>query len=131
MRRIPTYNLSTDTYVRAIVASVIVGTAAGLAWYFFFKYTTFTGGFIAAAAIGLGIGYVVGEGVAAATNRRAGPPLQIIAAAGVVLSYLVRVTLIVVSDELTVSQLFEFREFEILAVLAAGIGAWFASLRVR
>jgi hypothetical protein len=131
VRRIPTYHLSAQTYVRGASASLIAGVAMGLAWFYFFKYSAFQGGIFVAAAIGLGIGYLVGEGVAAATNRRAGPPLQIIAAAGVILAYLVRVTLIVVSDELTVRQLFEIREYEFLSVLAAAIGAWFAAQRVR
>ena len=126
VRRLPQYNLSTGTYVRAASASLIVGIGLGLAWFYFFKYTAFTGGLFIAAIIGLGIGYVVGEAVGLATNKRRGVPLQVIAAAGVLLAYLVRVTLIVVSDELTVSQLFEFREFEFLSVLAAAFGAWFA-----
>jgi hypothetical protein len=131
VRRLPQYNLGISTYIRGASASLIVGIALGLAWFYFFKYTAFTGGLFIAAIIGLGIGYVVGGAVAAATNRRAGPPLQIIAAAGVVLAYFVRVTMIVVSDELTVSQLFEIREYEFLSVLATAIGAWFAAQRVR
>jgi hypothetical protein len=131
VRRIPTYNLSADTYIRGVSASLIVGVALGLAWFYFFKYSAFQGGIFVAALIGLGIGYVVGEGVGLATNRRAGPPLQIIAAAGVVVAYAVRVTLIVVADELTIRQLFEFREFEFLSLMAAAIGAWFAAMRVR
>jgi tetrahydromethanopterin S-methyltransferase subunit C len=131
VRRLPMYNLSTATYARGASASLIAGIVAGLVWYFFFKYTTFSGGFIAAAVIGLGIGYVVGEAVAIATNRRRGLPLQILAAAGVVLAYAIRVTLLLASDEWTVETLFAFREFEVLAVLATGIGAWFAAQRVR
>jgi hypothetical protein len=131
VRRLPQYNLSGTLYARGVGASLVAGTAAGLIWYFFFKYTTFTGGIFVAAAIGLGIGYLVGEAVGWATNKRTSPPLQIIAAAGVVLAYAIRVSLLLSSDEWTVRSLFALRELETLAILATILGAWFAAQRVR
>ena len=43
---------------------------------------------------GLAIGYVIGELVSLATNRKAGPPLQAAAVGGVVLAYVVRTALL-------------------------------------
>jgi hypothetical protein len=40
--------------------------------------------------LGLGVGYGVGGAVSAAVNRKVGPPLQALAAVGVVEAYLVR-----------------------------------------
>jgi hypothetical protein len=131
VRRLPQYNLSSTTYVRGASAAVVAGTAAGLLWHFFFRYTTFRGDILLAAIIGVGLGFLVGECVAIATNRRAGPPLQIIAAAGVVVAYVVRVSLLLATDEWTLRTLYAFRELEVLAVMATILGAWVASLRVR
>jgi tetrahydromethanopterin S-methyltransferase subunit C len=125
VRRLPQYNLGTSTYVRGASAALIAGAVAGVAWWFF---NIFSYGWIFAVIFGLAIGYVVGEAVAFATNRRAGPPLQIIAAAGVVLAYGVRLGLLVAVDGLTLSDL---RGFEIFPLLAMLVAAWFATQRVR
>jgi hypothetical protein len=125
VQRLPQYNISTGTYVRAGIAAVIAGIGAGVAWWFF---NFFTYGWIFALMFGLAIGYVVGEAVALATNRRAGAPLQIIAVVGVVLAYLIRLALLVAVDDLSFGDL---RGFEIFPLAAMLVGAWIASQRVR
>jgi hypothetical protein len=125
VRRLPQYNLSTDTYVRAVLASLAVGAVTGVAWWFF-NFITY--GWIFALILGAGMGYAIGEAVAVATNRRAGPPLQIIAAGGAVVAYAVRLSMLVIIDGWTLAELRGFEFFALLVVVLAG---WIAMQRVR
>jgi hypothetical protein len=125
VRRLPTYNLGTQTYVRGVIAALVIGVATGAAWYFF-NGLTFALGIFLTILVGIGIGYVIGEGVQLAVNRRRGPPLQIIAVAGVVLAYLVRTSLLVIVDGWTFAEL---RAIDVFALLAVITAAWFASQR--
>lgn len=127
VRRLPQYNISTATYARAIGASLAIGAAAGFVW-FLFNALTFSLGIFAIALFGIAIGYAVGEGVAAATNRRAGPPLQVIAVAGVILAYLVRGTLLITLDDWTFSY---FRVLDAAALIAVVAAGWIAVQRLR
>jgi hypothetical protein len=127
VRRLPTYNLGRATYARAISAAIAVGAAAGFIW-FLFNALTFSFGLFAIVIFGLAIGYAVGEGVAIAANRRAGPPLQIVAAAGVVLAYIVRGALLIAVDGWTIAH---FRVLDAAALLAVVAAAWIAAQRVR
>lgn len=86
VRRIPTYNMSNTTFLRAGGAALGAGIGIGAAWAFFNLVTYVFYGVLA----GLAIGYAIGELVSLATNRKAGPPLQAIAVGGVVLAYLAR-----------------------------------------
>jgi hypothetical protein len=120
---VPTYNISTETYSRAITAALCIGAALGVAWWFFNR-EFFYGGFYLRLAFGLGIGLAVGEGVLWATNRRAGVPLQLIAIGGVALAYTVRAALLVVMDDWTFEIFRQFDEFSVLAALLGGFVAW-------
>ncbi len=124
VRRLPQYNLSTGTYVRAVGAALVIGSTTGFAWWLF---NLFTYGFFA-LFVGLGIGYVVGEGVSLAAHRRAGPPLQAIAASGVILAYLLRTLLLIVVEGWTLADL---RGFDAFALVALAVGAYIATQRVR
>jgi hypothetical protein len=87
LRRLPQYSLSTGFLARAAAASLVAGLVLGGIWGFIFG----TGiGFYFGLIVGLGIGYAIGEVVSIAANRKAGQPLQVIAAAGVIVAYLVR-----------------------------------------
>jgi hypothetical protein len=98
---------------------------AGVIWWFF---NFFTYGYLFALVLGLGIGYAIGEAVALATGRRAGPPLQLIAAAGVVVAYAVRLALLIAVDGWTLGEL---RGLEFFALIALLLGGWIATQRVR
>jgi len=87
IRRLPTYNISAAFLLRGAGAALAVGLAVGGLWALLLP---FSGGLFFGAIVGVGVGYAVGEAVSVAANRKAGPPLQAIAAAGVVLAYLVR-----------------------------------------
>jgi hypothetical protein len=95
VRRIPTYNLGGGTFARAAAAAVFGGVALGIAWWLFNPLSYFFFGVI----VGLAVGYGSGELVSIATNRKVGPPLQVIAAGGALIAYAVRLGLLfVVSD---------------------------------
>jgi len=66
-------------------AALGVGAAVGIAWGLFLP-----GGFgFFAIFLGMGIGYVIGESVSMATNRKAGPVLQSVAVIGALVAYVV------------------------------------------
>ena len=81
------YNLSTGHLLRGLGAALVSGTVLGVVWGTLLPFTI---SFFFGLAVGAGVGYVVGEAVSTATNRKMGLPLQVMAAAGVVLAYLVR-----------------------------------------
>lgn len=86
LRRIPTYHIPSAFLLRGAAAALVAGGIAGAGWWLFDPLT----GFFFGAPMGLAVGYLVGEAVSLATNRKAGPPLQLLAGAGVVLAFLVR-----------------------------------------
>jgi hypothetical protein len=90
VRRIPTYNVSGTIFLRAAIGAVVAGLVLGAGWAFLNPITYVFFGAIA----GIGIGYMIGEVVTVIANRRRGPILQGIAVGGVVLAYVVRVTLL-------------------------------------
>ncbi len=88
VRRIPTYNVSLAYLIRGIGAAVAMGAAIGGLWALLLPQATRAYGFYV-LFLALGIGYAIGESVSWATNRKRGPTLQGIAAAGAILAYLV------------------------------------------
>lgn len=96
VRRIPTYNMSSTLLARGLASGLGSGAAIGIAWWWFNAYNIIYVFF--GVLLGLVIGYGIGEAVAVATNRRAGPPLQACAVAGVVLAYVLRSGLLFAVD---------------------------------
>ena len=94
VRKIPTYNMQAGTLPKAIAAALVAAIALGIAWWFFDVVTYFFFGVFAGFALGIGMS----EAVALATNRKRGPPLQIVAVCGIVLAYLIRVGLLLSFD---------------------------------
>ena len=87
VRRLPTYSISAQIMVRAGVAAAVGGAVLGGLWVVLFPFGL---GFYFGLFLGAGLGYAVGEVVSIAANRKAGPPLQALAAGGVIVAYLVR-----------------------------------------
>ena len=81
------YVLKPMTLLRAGGAAIGVGVVTGIAWGLL-SGIGFVGFFIFFLAIGLG--YVMSRAVDRASNRKRGYAIQVIAALGVVLAYLVR-----------------------------------------
>jgi hypothetical protein len=86
IRRLPTYNISAQFMLRGLAGAAVSGAVLGGLW----AIIPFGAGFYFGLFVGLGLGYAVGEVVSVAANRKAGPPLQVIAGCGVVIAYLVR-----------------------------------------
>ncbi len=84
-RKLPQFEVGPLWVLRGAVAALLAGAALGAAWW-----TLFGGLRFFTVIIGLLVGYAVGEAVSWATNRKAGPPLQIVAAIGVALAYVTR-----------------------------------------
>ena len=87
VRRLPTYNISPEFLARAAAASALAGAALGGLWGFLLPWSI---GLYFGVVIGLGLGYLIGEAVSIATNRKSGTPFQAIAALGVILAFLIR-----------------------------------------
>ena len=85
-RRLPQFEVSPLYLLRGIAGAVAAGGALGLAWGLIFpgQYGFF------GIFVGAGIGYCIGEAVSLSTNRKLAPALQVIAACGVVLAYVIR-----------------------------------------
>ena len=123
IRRLPQYNMPREVYGRAVIGAAAGSLVAGGAWFFFNLFTVLFYGLL----FGLVVGFIVGEAVLMATNRRAGPPLQIIAGGGVVFAYVLRVALLFAFDNWTVEEM----RTDLFGVLAAGIGIFIAASRLR
>jgi len=87
LRKLPQFVISPAFLLRGGGAALGAGVALGGLWGVLIP---FQAGFFFGFLVGLGLGYAVGEAVSVATNRKAGPPLQALAAAGVIVAYLVR-----------------------------------------
>jgi len=84
LKKLPVFEISTIFYMRAIAAGLATAAVAGAIW----KFIPLGGFFL--FFIALVVGYVIGEAVSLAANRKRGPGLQIIAGISVVVSYTVR-----------------------------------------
>lgn len=123
VRRIPTYNTPPRTLARAAGAALSGAVAIGIAWWYFDLITGFFFGVIA----GVAIGYALGELVSVATNRRAGPPLQAIAVAGVLLAYALRTVLLITADNWDIEAL----RTDLAGLIALGVAGFVAAGRLR
>lgn len=83
LRRLPIFEVGLGHYLRATGASLGLALVAGLVW----GAIPF-GGFFAFMVSPLA-GYAIGEGVSRAVNRRRSFGLKLLAAAGVILAYLI------------------------------------------
>jgi len=84
LKKLPVFEISPIFYVRAIAAGLAAAAVLGAIWPFI-PLSGFLLFFIA-----LVIGYLIGEAVSLAVNRKRGPGLQIIAGISVIVSYVVR-----------------------------------------
>ena len=111
--RLPTYDVSRTHLARAILASLLIGVAGGFAFALILRALLF--GILYLAAMG-GYGYLVGESISRAANRKRGRTLQYVAAGGVLVAEAV--------IEATIS-------IGLFDLLGAGLAIYIAYLRLR
>lgn len=87
VRRLPQYQVPPSYLARAVGTAVLAGAVLGALWAVLLPFGVYL---LLGLLAGLGLGYVVGEAVSLATNRKAGPPLQAAAALGVLVAFVVR-----------------------------------------
>lgn len=85
-RKLPQFEIGPVWAARGLAAAAVSGAVLGAAWGILLPGSF--GFFI--VFIGIGLGYGVAEPVTLATNRKMGSVLGVIAAAGVVLAYVVK-----------------------------------------
>jgi hypothetical protein len=86
LKRLPTYQVSPQQYLIAVVVGLGVSTAAGYVWALIWREIPFL---FLSLLIAAGIGYAIGELISLATNRKRGRGLQSIAGICVVVSFAV------------------------------------------
>ncbi|MFQ6030412.1 MAG: hypothetical protein ACE5Q6_23295 [Dehalococcoidia bacterium] len=83
----PTYNVSTSYYARAIGVAAGVAIGGGILWVIF--NLIFGGIPFASSLVGVGIGYAAGELISRSVNRKRGTGLAWIAGGSVVVAFLI------------------------------------------
>lgn len=126
IRRLPTYHISPLLLFRGLIAALVAGGALGGLWGVLLPWSV---GFLIGLLVGAGLGYAIGETVSRATNRRAGPPYQVLAAGGVVLAYAIR-TLILAADLRGIGVL-DILTDDLFGYIVLGMGIVVAISRVR
>ncbi len=85
-RKLPQLEIRPLYLLRALGGALVSGALLGAAWGLVLPAGL---GFFA-IFVGMGLGYGVAESVSVATNRKFGPPLQMLASVGVLLAFVVR-----------------------------------------
>ncbi len=109
-RKLPQFEIGPVYLLRGAAAAIAAGAALGAVWGALLPGRVSLFGLFLAAFIG----YLIAEAVGAATNRKAGTPLQVVAAGGAIIAYLAR-NLVVGNDLLPTDDLFGY-----VAVIIAG-----------
>jgi hypothetical protein len=116
--KLPTYDVSTGFIVRGVAAGVGIGILGGLILGIAGAYTTlFFIPYVFTLAM-VGLGYLVGEGISRATNKKRGQPLIVAAVVGVVLAFVIVVA-------------FTGLQLNLFDLIALGIAGLLAVQRVR
>ncbi len=109
-RKLPQFEIGPVYLLRGAAAAIAAGAALGAVWGALLPgRVSLLGLFLAAF-----IGYALAEAVSAATNHKAGTPLQVVAAGGAIIAYLAR-NLIIGDGLLPTDDLFGY-----VAVIIAG-----------
>jgi hypothetical protein len=126
VRRLPTYSITPVQYLRAVAAGVGIAIAVGIAWAWLRIAVDIPFlGFMTALLLAAGAAYVIAEVVSRVINRKRGTPLQIIAGACFVLSYLVS------NVWLSENALTFFAYFDLIDILIVAVGIAVTTARLR
>jgi hypothetical protein len=114
-RKLPQFEVGPVYLLRGAAAAAATGAALGAVWGALLPGRIgFYGLFLAAF-----IGYLIAEAVSAATRRKAGTPLQVVAAGGAVAAYLVR-NLVAGDSPLPTDDLFGYIALIVAGAVAIG-----------
>lgn len=119
MRTLPVFDVTPLYIARGIAAAWLTGAVAGAAWGFLLGGRGFFGFLL--IFVGMGIGYVIAEGISFATNRKRGVELQLCAVMGAVVAYFARNA--VVGLPLLI-------QGDLWGFIAAGVAAYYAWRRL-
>lgn len=86
LKTLPTYQVSTLYYLRAVAAGIGIAVACGFAWWALNLILPF---FFLRIFIAAGAGYVIGEIIGLSVNRKRGTGLAIISGASACLSFVI------------------------------------------
>jgi hypothetical protein len=111
--RLPTYDVQPTYYLRAVMAGGVVGIVGGIVWGLTIGIP-FLPWFLS-----IGIGYLVGEAISVASNRKRGPGLAVVA--GVSMALAVVFLLLMASSSISI----------IILLLIVALGVFVAIQRVR
>jgi hypothetical protein len=120
--KLPTFNVTPVFFARAMTAALISGIVVGLIWAFIASEIRF--GIFFMIFAGIILGTVIAEAVSASTNRKRGLGLQICAALGVVLAYLIFFTFQETAP-------FQGRQIDGTDLIVTGIGIAVAVSRLK
>ncbi len=109
-RKLPQFEIGPLYLLRGGVAALAAGAALGAVWGVLLPGRMGFFGLL----LGALMGYLIAEAVGAATNRKSGTPLQVVAAGGVIAAYLIR-NLVAGNELLPTNDLFGY-----IAVIVAG-----------
>ena len=116
LRRLPTYNVSSGYYLKAVGVGLVMAAVCGVLWGLIVIFVPFLYLNLVLAA---GFGYLVAEGISLAVNRKRGTGLAIVAGVAMVIGYLVSIL---------VPWGLSFRFIDLLAV---ALGIFIAVTRLR
>jgi hypothetical protein len=125
VRRLPTYNVTRVQYVKAVAAGVGIAILVGVLWAYLRVAVGRVFGLLAALLLAAGAAWVIAEVVSRVINRKRGTPLQAVAAACFVLSYLVS------NVWIAGGSLAFFAYFDVVDVLIVIAGIAVAVVRLR
>ncbi len=114
--KLPTYQVSTQYYLRAAGTGLGMAIVSGIVWAVISGFVPF---FLLNLLLAAGAGYAIGEVVSLSVNRKRGRGLATIAGIAVAISYLVSIF---------VPWGFGFRLFDLLAI---ALGIYVAVTRLR
>jgi len=109
-RKLPQFEIGPVYLLRGAAAALAAGAGLGAVWGVLLPGRIGLFGLLLAALLG----YLIAEAVSAATNRKSGTPLQVVAASGAIAAYLIH-NLIAGNELLPADDLFGY-----IAVIVAG-----------
>jgi hypothetical protein len=112
VRKLPQFQIGPVVFARGIAAAIASGAVVGVPWAYF-GLLPFIG-----LLVGLGVGYVIGEAVSIATNRKSGPQLQACAVAGVILAFVVRGAVLAAASQ----------RYDLVDILRVDVFGWVGAL---